>query len=181
MNNSLGFRSLLTTSVALFISSFSASPASAITDAEIAHIVVTANTVDINAGKLALTKATNSEVKKFADWMVNGHSSINNSAGSLVGKLKVTPKDNETSQGLAKGGEENIANLTKLSGAEFDKAYINHEVAYHDAVLEALNKTLIPNAKNKELKETLIKSEAVIQGHVVRAREIVANLNTTKK
>lgn len=92
----------------------------------------------------------------------------------------MTPKDNETRQSLAKGGDKNIANLTKLSGAEFDKAYITYEVAYHDAALEALNMTLIPNAKNKELKDTLIKSEAVIKEHVARTREIVANLNTKK-
>jgi len=181
MNTHSGFKAFLTFTIVLLIGIITSTYASAaITDEEIAHIVVTANTIDITAGKLALGKATNADVKKFADWMVNGHSSINTSAAALVAKLKVTPKDNDTSKDLAKGGEENVAHLTKLTGAEFDKAYISHEVAFHDTVLEALNKTLIPNAKNKELKETLIKSEAVIQGHVARAREIVANLNSKK-
>jgi len=167
------FKNILIASVGLHLSI----SALAITDEEIAHIVVTANTVDINAGKVAQKKAKHADVIKFADWMVNGHGSINHTAAGLVSRLKIKPADNSTSKDLVKGGEENIAKLNKLSNEQFDMAYMTAEVAYHDAVLDAINKTLIPNAKNKELKETLIKSEAIIQGHVVRAREIVADLN----
>lgn len=153
----------------------------AITDVEIAHIVVTANTVDINAGKVAQKRAKDKDVRSFADWMVNGHGSINHTAAGLVGRLKIEPKDNATSKELMKGGEENIAKLNNTPDDQFDKAYMTAEVAYHDAVLDAINKTLIPNAKNNELKDTLVKSEAIIQGHVKRAREIVERLNKAEK
>ena len=62
------------------------------TDAQIAGIVVTANQVDIDAGKLAHNKAANAEVKAFAQQMVTDHTGVNQQAGALVKKLKVTPQ-----------------------------------------------------------------------------------------
>src|SRR5215472_8612638 len=89
------------------------------TDAQIAHIVVTANTVDINAGKLAETKGHSKDVKAFGKMMVTDHTGVNKQAVALVTKLKVTPEDNPTSQSLKKGGEENLATLKGLKGAAF--------------------------------------------------------------
>ena len=66
-------------------------------------------------------------------------------------KLKVTPKDNETSKALMAGAKENIAKLKGLKGAEFDKAYVDHEVTYHVAVADAIDKTLIPNAEKRKV------------------------------
>src|SRR3954451_23785987 len=102
-------------------------------DAQIAHIGVTANQDDIDAGKLASTKSTNKDVQAFAKQMIADHSGVNQQATALATKLKVTPQDNPTSQSLAKGGKDNIAKLNTLSGAAFDKAYIDHEVHYHQA------------------------------------------------
>ena len=99
-----------------------------VNDAQIASIVVTANQVDIDAGKLARTSA-NADVKKFAQLMIDDHTGVNKSATELVTRLKVTPEDNPTSQSLKSEGDENIAHLKTLKGAAFDKAYIDHEVA----------------------------------------------------
>src|SRR5262249_40060397 len=101
-------------------------------DAQIAAIVVTANQVDIDAGKYAEAHTQSADVKKFAQQMVTDHTAVNKSATDLAGKLKLTPEDNATAQSLKKGGEENVANLKTLKGAAFDKAYIDHEVAYHE-------------------------------------------------
>ena len=131
--------------------------AQAVDDAQIASIVVTANQVDIDAGKLASSMASNPEVKKFGEQMVTDHTGVNKQAVDLVTKLKVTPKDNPTSTSLKEGGAANVASLKKLKGAAFDKAYIDHEVAYHQQVLDALDKTLIPNASNADLKALLVK------------------------
>ena len=92
------------------------------TDPQIASIVVTANQVDIDAGKLAESKAHSKEVKKFAKQMVTDHSAVNKAAVALVTRLKVKPEDNDTSQGLKKAGDDNIAKLKGLKGAAFDKA-----------------------------------------------------------
>jgi putative membrane protein len=145
-------------------------------DAQIAAIVVTANQVDIEAGKLAESKATNPDVKAYGKMMVTDHTGVNKQAVDLVTKLKVTPEDNPTSKSLKAGGEENVKNLKGLKGAAFDKAYIDHEVAYHQSVLDAVDKTLIPGAKNAELKALLEKVRPAFVAHLEHAKHIQASL-----
>ena len=150
--------------------------AQGITDAQIASIVVTANQVDIDAGKLASTRASNENVRKFAQLMVTDHTGVNKAAVDLATRLKVTPQDNPTSQALAAGGEKNLATLKALSGAAFDKAYVDHEVAYHQQVLDALDKTLIPGAANGELKALLVKVRPAFKAHLDHAKSLQASL-----
>ena len=146
------------------------------TDPQIAHIVVTANQVDIDAGKLAESKGASKDVKDFGKMMVTDHTGVNKQATELVTKLKVTPEDNPTSQSLKSGGADNIKNLTALNGAAFDKAYIDHEVAYHQQVIDAVDKVLIPNAKNAELKALIVKVRPAFVAHLDHAKMIQAKL-----
>jgi len=146
------------------------------TDPEIAAIVVTANQVDIDAGKLAQSSSQSKDVKDFAKLMVTDHTGVNKSATDLVQKLKVKPQPNATSDSLKKGGDTNLANLKKLKGAAFDKAYVDHEVEYHQAVIDALDKTLIPNAKNEELKALLVKVRPAFVAHLEHAKHLQAQL-----
>jgi putative membrane protein len=161
---------------ALFLSS-SLVAAQSITDAQIASIVVTANQVDIDAGKLAASTSKNAEVKKFAELMVRDHAGVNSQAVALVTRLKVTPENNDTSRSLAAGGEKNVATLKTLKGAAFDKSYVDHEVAYHQAVLDAVDQTLIPNAKNDELKALLVKVRPAFVAHLEHAKHLAASLS----
>ena len=151
--------------------------AQGINDAQIASIVVTANQVDIDAGKLATTQASDPEVKKFAQLMVTDHTGVNKQAVDLATKLKVTPEDNPTSKSLKSGGDDNLKNLKGLKGAAFDKAYIDHEVAYHQSVLDAVDKTLIPGAKNEELKALLVKVRPAFVAHLEHAKHLQSTLN----
>lgn len=160
----------------LLLGTAAALSAQEINDAQIASIVVTANQVDIDAGNLAKTKATNPEVKSFAQTMVTDHTGVNKSATDLATKLKVTPQDNPTSQSLKEGGDKNLAKLKTLSGAAFDKAYIDHEVAYHQQVLDALDKTLVPSAKNAELKALLVKVRPAFVAHLEHAKQLQSKL-----
>jgi len=155
-----------------------AAAAQAVTDAQIASIVVTANQVDIDAGKLAASTSKTADVKKFAALMVTDHTGVNKQAVALVTKLKVTPEDNDTSRSLKAGGEKNVAALKALEGAAFDKAYVDHEVAYHQAVLDAVDKTLIPNAKNDELKALLVKVRPAFVAHLEHAKHVQSSLVT---
>ena len=146
------------------------------TDPQIAAIVVTANQVDIDAGKLAHSKSQSKDVKEFAQRMITDHSGVNKSATELVQKLHVTPEPNATSTSLQKGGDANLAALKKLSGSAFDKAYIDHEVSYHESVLQAVDKTLIPSAQNAELKALLVKVRPAFVAHLEHARKLQAEL-----
>jgi putative membrane protein len=150
--------------------------AQSVNDAQIASIVVTANQVDIDAGKLATSRSTNGEVKKFGQLMVTDHTGVNKSATELVTRLKVKPEDNDTSKSLKEGGEKNLANLKTLKGAAFDKAYVDHEVAYHQSVLDAVDKTLIPNAKNADLKALLVKTRPAFVAHLEHAKHLQSTL-----
>jgi putative membrane protein len=147
-----------------------------VNDAQIASIVVTANQVDIDAGKLAATTTANAEVKKFAQLMVTDHTSVNKQATDLATRLKVAPQDNDTSRSLKDGGDKNLANLKGLKGAAFDKAYVDHEVAYHQAVLDAVDRTLIPGASNADLKALLVKVRPAFVAHLEHAKHVQASL-----
>ncbi|HEU0299908.1 MAG TPA: DUF4142 domain-containing protein [Longimicrobium sp.] len=148
----------------------------AVTDPQIADIVVAANEVDIAAGEMARTRAADAEVKTFAEKMVTDHTGVNQAASELVGRLGVTPEPNATSDQLRRGGEQNRAALEGQSGAAFDRAYIDQEVAYHQAVLDAIDQTLIPSATNGELRALLQQTRPAVDAHLQHARQIQARL-----
>ena len=148
----------------------------AVTDAQIAAIVVAANTVDIKAGELAQSKTKNPKVKEFADTMVRDHTAVNKAAVDLVIKLGVTPEENDTSRSLTSSGEQTRDRLAGLSGKDFDTAYIDNEVVYHALVIKALDDTLIPNAQNAELKALLVKVRPSFVTHLHHAEQLKASL-----
>lgn len=146
------------------------------TDPQIAHIAYTAGQIDIQAAQQALKKSKNKDVKEFATDMERDHKAVNEKALALVKKLKVTPQDNDTSKALSKQAADKRAQLAKLSGAAFDKAYIDNEVAYHKTVNDALQNTLIPSATNPELKGLLTTGLKIFQGHQQHAEQVAAKL-----
>jgi putative membrane protein len=156
-----------------------AAPAQSVTDPQIAAIVVTANQVDIDAGALA-SSSTSSEVKAFAKLMVTDHEGVNRAAVDLVKRLKVTPEESAISRSLKAGGEKNLATLRGLRGAAFDRAYVDHEVAYHGQVLDALDSTLIPGASNPDLKALLVKVRPAFAAHLAHAKHLQASLAGAK-
>jgi putative membrane protein len=163
---------LLSALLALSATAHAAGP----NDAQIAAIVVAANAVDIDAGKLAETKTQNKDVRAFAQRMAADHAGVNQQAVALVQKLHVTPEENDTSKSLTKDGAATRTRLAALSGKAFDKAYVDNEVTYHETVLGALDKTLIPNASNAELKALLVKVRPAFVAHLEHAKHIQAEL-----
>lgn len=146
------------------------------TDPQIAHIAVKANDIDIDHGKDAEGKATNAEVKAFAKKMITDHTAVNKQAADLAGKLSLTPEDNPTSQQLQTQADQVKSELSAKSGADYDKAYIASEVTYHQQVLDALDKVLIPNAQNAELKKLLEGVRPAVEGHLKMAQQLQAKL-----
>lgn len=147
------------------------------TDAQIAHIAYTAGAIDIKTAKVALQKTQNDDVRAFANDMVRDHEAVNDKALALVKKLGVTPEDNATSQAMVKQADEERGQLEKLSGAAFDKAYVDNEVAYHKAVDGALSSTLIPSSTNGELKSLLQTGLKIFEGHLAHAEHLAGMLH----
>lgn len=148
-----------------------------LTDPEVAHVAVTANTIDIEAGRFAQTRSYNDQVKEFAANMIRDHSKVNELAGALAARLHVTPKDNAVSQSLLVGAGEAHKNLEALQGTAFDRAYMDREIGYHQAVLDALDKLLIPTTENAELKKLLTDVRPNIAAHLEHAKHVRASLN----
>src|SRR5215475_12445562 len=147
-----------------------------LSDPQIAHIAYTAGVLDVAAAKQALLKANSKEVKDFAEGMVRDHEAVNKQALDLVKKLNVTPQDNDTSKALSKQASDKLAELGKLNGAAFDKAYVANEVAYHKTVDTALETQLIPSSSNAELKSLLQTGLKIFEGHQQHAEHVEAEL-----
>jgi putative membrane protein len=167
---------LMTALAALGLMSGAAFAQAKLSDPQIAHIAYTAGQLDIEAAKQALAKSKNKDVRAFADDMVRDHTAVNKQALDLVNKLKVKPEDNATSQALTKQAVAKRAELAKLDGAGFDKAYVDNEVAYHKTVNGALETQLIPSASNGELKSLLQAGLTMFQGHEQHAEMIDGKL-----
>jgi len=156
-------------------SNVSLAQTSSLTDSEIASVAVTANQIDINYATLAKERSKNTEVLKFAETMTNDHKAVIAQATALVTKLKVTPKNNAVSKKLLADAEKTKKNLRSKSGKLFDKAYIDNEVAYHKAVIAAVESLLIPSAKNAELKTLLQNVVPALKTHLAHAEMVQKN------
>lgn len=168
---------LIVTSAALAaFTTIHAETAAAPNDAQIAEIVLTADTVDVDYGKLAVKKTSNPEVKAFAETMIRDHSAVNEKVEALAKKLGVTAEASDTSKSLKTNGHKELTKLKALDGAEFDKAYVDNEVGYHEAVIGVLDKTLIPSAKNADLKALLESGRPIFVSHLEHAKHLQKSL-----
>ena len=149
-------------------------------DAQIAQVVQTANKIDIDQAHLALKKSNNPQVKEFANQMISDHTSLQKSVADLAKKLNVKPENSDISKQLNQQAADEAKKLKSLSGSAFDKEYAAHEVAYHQAVIDAASKTLIPNAKNAELKSALEGAAPLLQGHLQHAQQLQESLEKSK-
>jgi putative membrane protein len=151
-----------------------------LSDPEVAHVAVTANSIDIDLAKFAQSRTQNADVRQFASTMITDHTAVNAAAAALAGRLGVTPKDNAVSQSLLAGAADARKAVEQLQGAAFDRAYIDREVAYHQAVLAALDGLLIPTTTNADLKKLLVSVRPAIAAHLDHAKILQGTLTAAK-
>jgi putative membrane protein len=152
-----------------------------LTDAQIAHIAITANSVDSAAGEFALANVKNASVKEFARAMITEHGEANRKAKALATKLALVPEDNDASRALRSDADQARAALMGRSGADFDRAYIDHEVQAHQGVLDQLDQNLIPGAQDAELRSLLQAVRPMVAGHLDRAKRIQPTIATASQ
>lgn len=148
-----------------------------LTDPEVAAVAVAANKIDVNQAEIAKKKSTNADVKNFAETMIKDHNAVLDQASALVKKLNVSPKENSLSKKLMGDAQTTKNELNKKSGAEFDKAYVDNEVAYHKAVIDAVKNVLIPDTDNKELKDLLTAILPALDTHLQHAEMLQQKLS----
>lgn len=168
--------SIATAIVAVVTLNTPAQAQAAPTDPQIVGIVVAANQIDIDYAKPALAKSRTKHIRDFAQQMVADHSALQKSVFDLGAKLNVTPAESDTSNALKAQAKETAGKLKAIRGKAFDTAYIDNEIAYHQAVIDTVNKVLIPNARNAELKSALTGSIPLFQGHLEHAKNVQAAL-----
>ena len=147
-------------------------------DPQIVGVVTAADQIDIATAKIALKKTKNDQVKQFAQQMIDDHTKLQDSVNALGKKLNVTPASSETSKTLKTQAAAEDKKLQGLKGKAFDKEYINHEVAYHQQVIDAASKVLIPSAQNAELKSALEGAAPLLQGHLQHAQQLQSSVGT---
>jgi putative membrane protein len=142
---------------------------STLSDAEVASVAAVANQIDVSYGEIAKQRSKNEDVLKFAETMISDHKAVIAQAVTLTKKLSVTPKDNAVSQKLLADADKTKKALISKSGKVFDKAYIDNEVAYHKAVIAAVENLLIPETENEELKDLLENVVPALKTHLEHA------------
>jgi len=150
-------------------------PAPAMTDAQILAMLAAANQGEIDAGKMASTKATNASVKSFARDMVTAHTKMLNDGNALAKKLNITP-DTAAADSINAMNQSTAATLTAAAkGAAFDSAYVNAQVAGHEYVLDMV-KRAEEQAQNADLKSALTAAEPQVQQHLDRIKDIQSKM-----
>ena len=143
-----------------------------LSDPEVAAVAVTANQIDIKYAEIAKKRSKNADILNFAETMAKDHNAVIGQASDLVKKLQVTPKDNAVSQKLNSDAEQIMRELKAKSVTEFDKAYIDNEVAYHKIVIDAVKNLLIPETENQELKGLLSNILPALEAHLQHAEMV---------
>ncbi|MCR9138269.1 MAG: DUF4142 domain-containing protein [Alphaproteobacteria bacterium] len=161
----------------LIASQAAANDPAELSDVEIAHVAYTADNLDIRYAHLALAKSKNPEIHKFAKTMIRDHEAVNVQALALLEKLGVEAKDNFLSQQLNQDGDAIIVKFSALNGAEFDRAYAENELAYHQAVNALVGDVFIPNIENAEVKALFEEGLKIFKAHEAHAEMMVKALN----
>ena len=148
----------------------------ALDDPTIVAIFDAANSWDIETSKIAVKKSHNASVRRFAKMMIHDHAAVRQMGRDLAHKLKVTPTPPGKDFELYKDHVAIMSTLRSTKGRAFDKAYIDHEVTYHQAVIDAVSKQLLPATQNAELKALEVKVAPNFQAHLAAAKDVQAKL-----
>lgn len=145
-------------------------------DAAIVGIFDAANSWDIETGSLAASKASRETVKSFGQMLARDHESVRKQGRDLAAKLDVTPTPVAAEFALKQNHEAAMSKLKELSGAAFDRAFLEHEVAFHKAVIDAVTTTLLPAIRNAELKAFVTKVAPAFEAHMKQAEALLKGL-----
>ena len=150
--------------------------ASALDDATIVAIFDAANTADIETGQLAAERGSSKTVRDFGAMLVHDHTAVRQSGRDLAGRLGVTPTP-QAGDASAAAHAQAMAQLRSKRGTEFDKAFLEHEVAFHQGVIDAVRSTLLPAIRNAELKQLVVEVAPAFEAHRLAAANLRGKLD----
>jgi putative membrane protein len=150
----------------------SASPTSTLSDDQIFGVLHTANVGEIEQARLAQKQAKNVRVKQFAGMMIKDHSDADKKGNDVARKTKASPAPSDVAGHLESEAKQMTSAMSSQKGSDFDKSYIDAQVKEHQAVLDLIEKQLMPNAQSAELKSLLQSLKPKIEGHLREAQDI---------
>jgi putative membrane protein len=166
---------MLASSSQSFAANATKAAAPALDDPTIVAIFDEANTADIETGELAVKKGSTKEVRDFGAMLVRDHKMVRQQGRDLAKKLGVTPTPPQPNAG-AKAHAAAMKQLNAVSGSAFDHAFLQHEVAFHKGVIDAVTTTLLPALKNAEVKDLVTKVAPAFQAHMLAAENLEKQL-----
>lgn len=149
-----------------------AAQAAKLDDPTIIAIFDAANTWDMETGSLAAKKGSTKELRDFGAMLERDHKAVRQQGRDLVKKLGVHPTPPKDFA-LAKDHAKALHTLHSTSGKAFDRAFLEHEVAYHKAVIDAVTTSLLPALKNEEARALVTKVAPAFQAHMAAAQQLL--------
>jgi putative membrane protein len=174
-NSLIAFLLVAAAVIAVLATRVNAQAPETLTDAQIVAIFDLANTADIETGRLGAARAQTKDVRDYATMLHQVHTQVRQNGRDLAKKLGVTPvlpKDDKSADTHAAVMSE----LRGLQGAEFDRAFLEHERAFHAAVLDAVKSTLLPAIRNQELKDFVVSLAPAFEAHLLAAENLQKKL-----
>ena len=138
-------------------------------DPTIVAIFDAANTADIETGQLAAERGQAKEVREFGAMLARDHQQVRQQGRDLAARLGVTPTP-PADDAAARDHAAAMRRLRTLDGAAFDQAFLAHEAAFHEAVIGAVQSTLLPAISNDELEALVVKVAPAFEAHMLAAR-----------
>src|SRR5687768_8908875 len=145
-------------------------------DATIVAIFDAANTADIETGRLAAERGASKEVRDFGNMLVHDHTTVRQSGRDLAQRLGVTPTP-PAGDASAAAHLQAMATLRSKQGADFDRAFLEHEVAFHQGVIDAVKSTLLPAIQNAELRQLVVEVAPAFEAHRLAAANLRSKLD----
>lgn len=167
---------LLSVAVAPIVA-YTEDSADVLNDNQIAEIMKTANMAEIDAAKVAKSKASTEQVKAFAEHMIVEHKQNDKDAKDLAKKESIKPKFNTIAKGIKEDARTEMADLKKLKGTDFDKGYMKMQIAMHQELLNDLDQKFIPAAKNAQFKEFLQTTRTHVAAHLAKAQDVQIDIS----
>jgi putative membrane protein len=144
-------------------------------DPTIVAIFDAANTWDMETGQLGVSRSRNAEIREFSRMLVRDHRMVRAQGRDLAKSLNVRPTP-PSDFGLAKTHAQAMRKLRGLRGAAFNRAFLQNEVDFHNAVIDALTSTLLPAIQNAQLKDLVTKVAPAFVAHRDKAQSLLNNL-----
>ena len=145
-------------------------------DSDTAMVMRVANLSEVREGELARSMTTNPTVRDYAIMMVTEHTAQNNKAEAELARVDVASSDTDLSRQLDAESGKTTDMLRQLSGAAFDRAYMDRQVSAHQSLISTIDSKLMPRAHKKEVKEQLTELRKLADKHLARAKQIQGSL-----